>query len=76
MKIKLEVDRIELAEEALSNESFGGTPVADCGSFVADGDVYSCVVYLDDIEYDDLVPVTFTVWFEGDKIVKTAYDVC
>ena len=68
--------RLELAEEALANEDFGGAGVADCGAFEADGDVYSCKVYLDDIEYDDLVPVSYTVWFKGDKIAKTAYDVC
>jgi len=65
--------REELAADALENADFGDA-VADCGPWEKDGDVWSCKIYLDDQDYDDTVLASFTVWFEGDKVVESAWD--
>ena len=65
--------RYNQAVESLGNHPFDNLAVADCGEFFIDKDVWCCEVYLDDPERDDLVPGTFTLWFEGNKVAKTEF---
>ena len=66
----------EIATQALEDYNFGaGVDVADSEKWNKDGDIWSIKIYLDDIDYDDTIPASFTIWWEGDKIIDTAYQI-
>jgi hypothetical protein len=60
--------RKEAFAEALENHNFGqGVDFVDHGHIEKDGDIWSTRCYLDDIDYDDTVEVSFTVWFKENR---------
>jgi len=57
--------RKEAFAEALENHNFGqGVDFVDHGHIEKDGDIWSTRCYLDDIDYDNTVEVSFTCWFK------------
>lgn len=70
--------RKEAFAEALENHNFGkGVDFVDHGTIEKDGDIWSTRCYLDDVEYDDTIPVSFTVWFKEGRteVEHTQYEV-
>jgi hypothetical protein len=74
----LEEAREEAFTEALESYVFGkGVECVDNDSFEKDGDVWSCRIYLDDVEFDETVACSFTVWFDRytDEVIDVDYQV-
>lgn len=65
-------EKMELANEALESFDFGCDVVDDDG-WNKDNEYWSIKVYLDDIDYDDTIPASFTITWEGDKIIDQDY---
>jgi len=68
--------RNEAFAEALENHDFGDEFV-DHDPITRDGDIWSCKVYLDDVECDDTIAVSFMVEFKEDstEVEYTSHDI-